>query len=181
LVREQVWLEVCQASFDSFLGGLSRVRKCTNEGRASMTMDAAVLHNNLNSIHPCRPPRGRHYIDAFIQASYMSEEEMLTWIRENYQTYAYRHLFGLLTQTLSSVINNKKLKDATAMLDQLYDVDSYNNSDSSKGAFKLGSMNMNMGMNMNMNVMGNMSNAMSGMSGMMSTNLLGGKPKKQTN
>ena len=34
-----------------------------------MTMDAAVLHSNLSSIHSCRVPRGRHHIDAFIQVN----------------------------------------------------------------------------------------------------------------
>ena len=53
----------------------------------------------------------------------MSEDEMMSWVRESYQVYAYRHILGLLTQTLASVINSKKLKDATAVIDSLYDVE----------------------------------------------------------
>jgi CRISPR/Cas system CMR-associated protein Cmr5 small subunit len=47
----------------------------------------------------------------------------MVWIQENYQTYAYRHIVGMLNQTLSSMLNNKKLRDAVAVIDQLYEID----------------------------------------------------------
>lgn len=119
----QVWMEICQAAFDSLLEGFSRVRKCSSEGRASMTMDVTVLHNGLHNIHNCRPPRGKHHVDGYIRASYLSEEEMMEWVRESWQVYAYRHLHGLLSQTLASVLNSKRLKDAVAILDGLYEVE----------------------------------------------------------
>lgn len=71
-------------------------------------------------IHKCRPPRGKHYVDAFIRASYMDEEDMLSWIRENWQVYSYRHMYGLLSMTLSSVLRNKRFREAVTMLDELY-------------------------------------------------------------
>ena len=73
-VREQVWIEMCQAVFDAVLDGFSRVRKCSPEGRAAMSMDVDALHEGLNEIHSCHPPRGKHYVDSFIRASYMQEE-----------------------------------------------------------------------------------------------------------
>lgn len=105
----------------------------------------------------------------------MSEEDMMDWIRENYQTYAYRHLLGLLTQTLASVINNKKLKDATQMLDALYEVDNTaGGSNSLSGTAQAQAKNM---LNASASVMSNMSSGvMSGMSGMMS--VIGNKQKK---
>lgn len=123
LLREQVWLELCQAAFDVMLEGYSRVRKCSSEGRAMMNMDLFALHEGLNAVHLCRPPRGKHYIDAYLRAFYLSEDDLLTWVQENWQAYAYRHVHGLLSQTLSSMLANKKFKDAVVVIDALYDYD----------------------------------------------------------
>ncbi len=119
----QIWLEVCQACFDMAIEGFSKVKKCSPEGRASMTMDIFALHDGLNAIHLCRPPRGKHYIENFLRAFYMSEEEILKWTQENWQAYAYRHVHGLLQQTMTSMLNSKKLKDAISLIDNLYEVD----------------------------------------------------------
>jgi hypothetical protein len=117
-----VWLEICQAAFDVSLEGFSKVRKCSVEGRSAMTTDNIALHDALNTIHLCRPPRGKHYVDNFLRSAMLSEEELLAWVRENWESYAYRHIQGLLTQTLFSLLNSKKLKDAIAVIDSLYEL-----------------------------------------------------------
>jgi hypothetical protein len=116
-------MEMCQAAFDIAIEGYSKVRKCSAEGRASMTLDLFALHEGLNKIHFCRPPRGKQYVDSYLRTFYLSEEEIMRWVEENWQTYAYRHIYGLLQQTMSSMLNNKKLKDAIAAVDNLYEVD----------------------------------------------------------
>jgi hypothetical protein len=118
----QVWLEICQAAFDVSLEGFSKVRKCSVEGRSAMTTDNIALHDALNTIHLCRPPRGKHYVDNFLRSAMLSEEELMAWVRENWESYAYRHIQGLLTQTLFSLLNSKKLKDAIAVIDGLYEL-----------------------------------------------------------
>ena len=121
LVREQLWIELCQSAFDTVIEAYSKLRKTTTQGRALMSLNVSALHNALDAIHSCRPPRGKHHIDNYIRAFYMSEPDMLQWINENWMSYCYRHLHGLLTQTMSSMVLNKKFKDAVAMLDTLYD------------------------------------------------------------
>jgi hypothetical protein len=115
-----VWLELCQAAFDAALEGFSRARKCSIEGRSNMSLDVQALQYGLDAIHACRPPRGVHYVESYIKAGYMPEEAMLQWVRENWPAYAYRHLRGLLQSTLGSVLGNKRLRDAIAILDELY-------------------------------------------------------------
>ncbi len=112
---------MCQAAFDIAIDGFSKVKKCSNQGRASMSLDISVLQTKLNNIHPCRPGRGKEYIDDYIRASYLPEEAMLNWVKENYQLYCYRHIHGLLTQTLNSMLSKKKLNDGIALLDSLYE------------------------------------------------------------
>ena len=117
-----MWLEICQAAFDVCLEGYAKVRKCSVEGRSAMTTDNMALHDALNTIHLCRPPRGKHYVDNFLRSALLSEEELLGWVRDNWESYAYRHVHGLLTQVLFSMLNSKKLKDATALIDSLYEL-----------------------------------------------------------
>mmetsp|Transcript_3685 Transcript_3685/g.3821 ORF Transcript_3685/g.3821 Transcript_3685/m.3821 type:complete len:1269 (+) Transcript_3685:182-3988(+) len=129
LVREQVWLELCQVAFDTVLDGFSRVRKVSTEGRACMAMDISALQSGLDAIHPCRPPRGKLHVDNYVRASYLSEDEVLEWVRNNWQAYAYRHLHGLLQQASSSansnmnvnVLKKKRLTTALTVLDSLHD------------------------------------------------------------
>jgi hypothetical protein len=140
LVREQVWMELCSAAFEVTLEAYSKVKKCTPEGRAGMIMDVFALHDGLNNIHLCRSPRGKHYVDSYLQAFCLSEEDLMVWIQENYQTYAYRHIYGMLQQTLASMLNNKKMRDAVAVIDQLYDIDeSVSSSNGGLGSSFLGS------------------------------------------
>lgn len=128
LVREQVWMELCQCAFDALLEGFAKVRKVSAEGRAAMIMDIASLHDGIDNIHGCRPPRGKHHLNGFVAAAGMPEDEMLlTWIRENWQVYSYRHIHGLLTQTLGHSGSNKRFKDAVAMVDALYDSNVHTN------------------------------------------------------
>ena len=132
LVREQVWLELCQTAFDMLLEGFSRARKVSTEGRASMTMDVSALHAGLDTIHPCRPARGKLHVNNYVRASYLSEEEVVEWVRNNWQGYGYRHLHGLLHQAMSggstSSLNvtgtgmrKKRLATVLAVLDELHD------------------------------------------------------------
>ena len=121
MVREQLWLELCQAAFDAVLEGFCKVRKCTAEGRAAMAMNLAALEDGLEAVHFCRVMKGREYVEALIGAAALSEEDMMQWVAQNWQSYAYRHVYGLLTQTLSSVLNPKRLKDAVVVIDGLYE------------------------------------------------------------
>jgi hypothetical protein len=122
MLREQVWLEICQCAFEVALEGFSKVRKVSIEGRSAMTVDNLALHDALNQVHLCRPPRGKHYVDAYLRTAALGEEEIMAWVRDNWQSYAYRHVHGLLTQTMFSLLNSKKLKDATAVIDSLYEL-----------------------------------------------------------
>jgi hypothetical protein len=121
MVQEQIWLEIYQAAFDTALDGFCKIRKCSAEGRAAMTIDVAALHDGLNSIHRCNTLRGKLHIENLIKASYMAEDDMMEWVAENWQSYSYKQLHGLLSQTLSSVLNSKRLKDAVAVIDTYYE------------------------------------------------------------
>jgi len=135
MIREQVWLEICQAAFDTSLDGFCKLRKCSSEGRAAMMIDVATLHDGLNQIHRCNTPRGKLHVDNLIKASYMAEDDMMGWVGENWQSYSYKQLHGLLSMTLSSVLNSKRLKDAVSVIDTYYECDN-----SKEGGSKLSNL-----------------------------------------
>ena len=155
-VQEQIWAELCQAAFDAALEGFSRAKRCSPEGRAVMLMDVAELEKGLQDIHPVplRPvgggsssaavagadtsptPRGqmvgaKEYVDNFVHATHMPEDDLILWVNQNWRSYAYRHIVGLLNMTLAGSAGQgllpmsgsvaKRLKDAVAHVDGLYD------------------------------------------------------------
>ena len=124
LVREQVWLELCQANFDVVLDGVCRAKRVSSEGRLAMIRDVVAIQEGLEKIHTCRSPRTLPHVEAYLRSASLASEEMMLWIQDNYQSYAYRHMYGLVVQTFSSVmsINQTRLKEAISFLDELYDV-----------------------------------------------------------
>ena len=122
LVGEQVWMEVCNAAFEITLDGFCRVKKCSKDGRAAMGIDLSALHSGLDTVHPNRSPKGKAHVEALcVKVSYMQDEEVMQWVEENYHSYPYRCILGVITTKFSSLMNPKKLKDAVAVLDSLYD------------------------------------------------------------
>ena len=47
--------------------GLSRVKRCTNEGRALMSLDLQVLINGLRHLAPHRFASNLHIVEAYIK------------------------------------------------------------------------------------------------------------------
>jgi hypothetical protein len=130
LAKEQMWMELCQAAFDLVLDAFSIAKKnsklststtSSENTRQSILSDINSLQTSLELIHGCRPARGKEYLEEFIRATGLSEDDMMNWVRENWQIYAYRHLNTLINQTLGSVLKKNKLKDSLSILDSLYD------------------------------------------------------------
>lgn len=112
-------------AFDVVLDGFSKVRKVSPEGRSAMIKDVGALEEGLSAVHLCRAPRGRDHIVAYCSAALLGDEEILNWMRNNYQSYSYRHLHNLASQAFSSVMvapfnSSKRFKEAASMLDELY-------------------------------------------------------------
>lgn len=134
MVREQAWLELVQAAWDTVLEGVSRIRRLSAEGKAGLLLDMETLQTTLNSIRPCMPPRGKDYIEGYVLASTMTEPDMMEWVRQCWQEFAYRHIISLLNYTLNSVMSSKRLKDAIVIVDALYEED--------RPESKLGNLNL---------------------------------------
>jgi hypothetical protein len=125
-VRETVWMELCQCAFDVAVDGFSRVKRASNEGRATMVRNAEAVEAGLEAIHQCRCLHGLPHVQAYLQAGTLAPEEMMLWIQDNHNSYAYRHMHALAVQTFSHILSpfqTSRLKDAVEFIDGLYQVD----------------------------------------------------------
>lgn len=63
--------------------GLSRVKRCTDEGRALMSLDLQVLINGLQHIVASNVRPKLQTVDTFIKAYYLPETEYVHWARSH--------------------------------------------------------------------------------------------------
>ncbi|XP_019093935.1 PREDICTED: syndetin [Camelina sativa] len=61
--------------------GLSRIKRCTNEGRALMLLDFQVLINGLQHFVPTNVKPKLQIVETFIKAYYLPETEYVHWAR----------------------------------------------------------------------------------------------------
>ena len=95
-LKELIWTNAMQASFEALVDGFAMIHKCSTEGRALMSMDLQVLQFSLDKIQPARPLRGAAYVDSYIKAWYFDDHDLRTWITQNDENYHKRHLSALL-------------------------------------------------------------------------------------
>ncbi|KAK3153224.1 hypothetical protein QOZ80_2BG0169460 [Eleusine coracana subsp. coracana] len=75
--------------------GLSRVKRCTDEGRALMSLDLQVLINGLQHIVSANVKPKLQIVDTFIKAYYLPETEYVHWAR-SHPEYSKSQVVGLV-------------------------------------------------------------------------------------
>ncbi|KAL6905296.1 hypothetical protein ACP4OV_002897 [Aristida adscensionis] len=75
--------------------GLSRVKRCTDEGRALMSLDLQVLINGLQHIVSANVKPKLQTVDTFIKAYYLPETEYVHWAR-SHPEYSKSQVVGLV-------------------------------------------------------------------------------------
>ncbi|CAN6284040.1 unnamed protein product [Urochloa humidicola] len=75
--------------------GLSRVKRCTDEGRALMSLDLQVLINGLQHIVSANVRPKLQTVDTFIKAYYLPETEYVHWAR-SHPEYSKSQVVGLV-------------------------------------------------------------------------------------
>ncbi|KAH7663045.1 Vacuolar protein sorting-associated protein 54 N-terminal [Dioscorea alata] len=75
--------------------GLSRVKKCTDEGRVLMSLDLQVLINGLQHFVPVNVKPKLQMVETFIKAYYLPETEYVHWARAHPE-YNRTQIVGLV-------------------------------------------------------------------------------------
>eukprot|EP00629_Pelagomonadales_sp_RCC1024_P008289 CAMPEP_0119265902 /NCGR_PEP_ID=MMETSP1329-20130426/4566_1 /TAXON_ID=114041 /ORGANISM="Genus nov. species nov., Strain RCC1024" /LENGTH=720 /DNA_ID=CAMNT_0007265759 /DNA_START=435 /DNA_END=2597 /DNA_ORIENTATION=+ len=101
-VKELIWTNAVQATFEALVDGFALVKTCSAAGRALMSMDLHVLQFTLENVHRASPSRGAAYVDSYIKAWYFDHRDLSAWITQNVHNYHKKHLDALLAKSGST-------------------------------------------------------------------------------
>lgn len=83
-IRAQMWEHAIKGGAECILEGFSRVRRCTLEGRASMSLDVSGLEKALRQMQvPVQASSGLRIVDTYIKAFYLPWEELAHWAQQH--------------------------------------------------------------------------------------------------
>ncbi|KAL4334514.1 hypothetical protein GQ457_07G042450 [Hibiscus cannabinus] len=85
---------------ETLIEGLSRVKRCTDEGRALMSLDLQVLINGLQHFVPLNVKPKLQIVETFIKAYYLPETEYVHWARAHPE-YSKNQIVGLINLVAS--------------------------------------------------------------------------------
>ncbi|KAF9684812.1 hypothetical protein SADUNF_Sadunf04G0157500 [Salix dunnii] len=80
---------------ETLIEGLSRVKRCSDEGRALMSLDLQVLINGLQHFVPVNVKPKLQMVETFIKAYYLPETEYVHWARAHPE-YSKTQIIGLI-------------------------------------------------------------------------------------
>ncbi|KAI3722083.1 hypothetical protein L2E82_33109 [Cichorium intybus] len=96
--------------------GLSRVKRCSDEGRALMLLDLQVLMNGLQHFVTVNVKPKLQSVETFIKAYYLPETEYVHWARAHPE-YTKSQMVGLIN--LVATMNGWKRKNRLEVLEKI--------------------------------------------------------------
>ncbi|XP_042959262.1 syndetin isoform X1 [Carya illinoinensis] len=101
---------------ETLIEGLSRVKRCTDEGRALMSLDLQVLINGLQHFVSVNVRPQLQMVEAFIKAYYLPETEYVHWAR-GHPEYSKSQIVGLIN--LVATMKGWKRKNRLDVLEKI--------------------------------------------------------------
>jgi Protein of unknown function C-terminus (DUF2451) len=133
-ILEETWDGLVSAAYLALLEGYSRVRRCSTEGRAHMTLDLASFRagisprsvsERLESLMTVnRPPAvnpelGSLYVETYIKAFYYPKEDIFAWIKQHWNQYKMNHVLALAVASILSCSDPLSEIQVNSMLDDI--------------------------------------------------------------
>ncbi|XP_058199985.1 uncharacterized protein LOC131314987 isoform X1 [Rhododendron vialii] len=101
---------------ETLIEGLSRVRRCSDEGRALMSLDLQVLINGLHHFISLNVRPKFQTVETFIKAYYLPETEYVHWARKHPE-YTKTQIIGLIN--LVATMKGWKRKTRLEVLEKI--------------------------------------------------------------
>ncbi|KAH9660436.1 syndetin [Citrus sinensis] len=101
---------------ETLIEGLSRVKRCTDEGRALMSLDLQVLINGLQHFVPVNVKPKLQIVETFIKAYYLPETEYVHWAAAHPE-YTKSQILGLVN--LVAAMKGWKRKTRLEILEKI--------------------------------------------------------------
>ena len=121
------WRFGVSAANESMLEGFSRVKKCSIEGRAAMSLDLQMFASGLKKLAPQGFQVDLRLVDGYVKAFYVPESDLLHWAM-THREYKPSHVSRLVTCIFeankpSAVLNpletNKRKKALKELLEEI--------------------------------------------------------------
>eukprot|EP00727_Mastigamoeba_balamuthi_P011144 m51a1_g6652 hypothetical protein (973) ;mRNA; r:138499-141826 len=104
------WENAALLVMDALLEGFSRIKRCSNEGRAMMTMDLQVVSSALEKASGLKPLPGASVVDIYIKAFYFTDAEFMDFAKAHTE-FTSRMLVNMICCNTSSVMKRKQRDD----------------------------------------------------------------------
>ena len=123
---KEFWRYAVSAANESILEGFSRVKKCTIEGRAAMSLDLQMFTQGMKKFVPKGFEADVRLVDGYIKAFYVPENDLLHWAM-THREYKKQQILGLVAcifdankpSSLNPLEMNKKKKALKELLAEI--------------------------------------------------------------
>ncbi|KAE8596232.1 hypothetical protein XENTR_v10016019 [Xenopus tropicalis] len=115
-VSNILWEHCIRLANRTLVEGYANVKKCSNEGRALMQLDYQQFLMKLEKLTDIRPIPDKEFVETYIKAYYLTENDMERWIKEH-REYSTKQLTNLVNVCLGSHINKKARQKLLAAID----------------------------------------------------------------
>uniref|UniRef100_UPI00359015C9 syndetin isoform X2 n=1 Tax=Myxine glutinosa TaxID=7769 RepID=UPI00359015C9 len=105
-VSAVLWEHCIRLANRTLVEGFASARKCSTEGRALMQLDFQQFLIQLERLTNLRPIPDRDFVETYIKAYYLTENDMERWIKEH-REYSSRQLNGLVNVCIGTHINKR--------------------------------------------------------------------------
>ncbi|XP_058972812.1 syndetin [Pocillopora verrucosa] len=102
----------------TFVEGFASAKKCSNEGRALMQLDYQQYLMKLEKLTDIRPIPDREFVETYVKAFYLTENEMERWIREH-KEYSAKQLTSLVTCGVGSHVTKKGKQKLLSIIEDM--------------------------------------------------------------
>ncbi|XP_069067762.1 syndetin [Pleurodeles waltl] len=117
-VSNILWEHCIRLANRTIVEGYANVKKCSNEGRALMQLDFQQFLMKLEKLTDIRPIPDKEFVETYIKAYYLTENDMERWIKEH-REYSTKQLTNLVNVCLGSHINKKARQKLLAAIDDV--------------------------------------------------------------
>ncbi|KAL7976622.1 hypothetical protein Chor_008571 [Crotalus horridus] len=117
-VSNILWEHCIRLANRTIVEGYANVKKCSNEGRALMQLDFQQFLMKLEKLTDIRPIPDKEFVETYIKAYYLTENDMERWIKEH-REYSTKQLTNLVNVCLGTHINKKAKQKLLAAIDDL--------------------------------------------------------------
>ncbi|XP_015413744.1 PREDICTED: syndetin [Myotis davidii] len=117
-VSNILWEHCIRLANRTIVEGYANVKKCSNEGRALMQLDFQQFLMKLEKLTDIRPIPDKEFVETYIKAYYLTENDMERWIKEH-REYSTKQLTNLVNVCLGSHINKKARQKLLAAIDDI--------------------------------------------------------------